>query len=90
MSKPDLKLVTLRTHPRVKAARAECLAMLKDMERRVRAGDIESIGAVMVTRDGRVLHQRTEVTRHAAMLGGITLLERDVLAAVDDVEAAEG
>jgi formate dehydrogenase assembly factor FdhD len=89
MSKPDLKLVTLRNHPRATAAKAECLAMLKDMGRRVRAGEIESIAAVMVTRDGRVLHQRTDVTRHAAMLGGITLLERDVLAAVDDVDAAE-
>ncbi len=84
-----LKPVPLHKHPRVTAARTECLAMLKDMERRVRAGDIESIAAVMVTRDGRVLHQRTDVARHAAMLGGITLLERDVLMAVDDVEAAE-
>ena len=84
-----LKPVPLHKHPRVVAARAECLVMLKDKMRRVRAGEIESIAAVMVTRDGRVLHQRTDVARHAAMLGGITLLERDVLKAVDDVEVAD-
>jgi hypothetical protein len=84
-----LKPVPLHKHPRVQAAKLDCLAMLKDMERRVRAGEIESIAAVMVTRDGRALHQRTEVHRIDAVLGGITRLEHAIIAAAEDVDAAD-
>lgn len=63
--------------------------MLEDMERRVRAVDIESIAAVMVTRDGRALLQRTEIPRPDAMLGGIVRLQRDVLEAAEEVEVPD-
>lgn len=89
VSKTDLKLVPLREHPRMTAARRDCLAVLEDIERRVRAGEVESLAAVMVTRDGRALIMRTDVDRVDAMLGGTVRLQRDVLAAADDIDAPD-
>lgn len=89
MNSTELKIVSLRRHPQAEAARLDCLAMLKDIERRVLAGEVESILAVMVTRDGRALHQRTEVNRIDAALGGIVRLQHGLVAAAEDVDAAD-
>lgn len=79
----------LHRHPRVTAAKDECLNLLKDLTRRVRAGEIESLAVVMVTRDGRALLQRTDIDRLDAMLGCLVRMQRDVLNAVDEVDVPE-
>lgn len=89
MSTTELKIVPLPIAPRAAEAKQDCLAMLRDMERRVLAGEVESILAVMVTRDGRALHQRTEVSRIDAALGGIDRLHHALLTAAEDVDAPE-
>jgi hypothetical protein len=82
-----LKPVPLHRHPRVLEAKRACLEVLKDVERRVRAGEIESIAVVMIARDGRAIHQRTEVSRVDTMLGGITRLEHELINASPEVDA---
>lgn len=89
VSTTELKIVPMRKRPQAEAARLDCLAMLRDIERRVLAGEVESILAVMVTRDGRALHQRTEVSRIDAALGGIVRLQHGLIAAAEDVDAPE-
>lgn len=83
----ELKIIPLPIAPRAAEAKQDCLAMLKDMERRVLAGEVESILAVMVTRDGKALHQRTEVSRIDAALGGIVRLQHGLITAAEDVDA---
>jgi hypothetical protein len=89
MSMTDLKLVPLHRHPRATAAKRECLTLLEDLTRRVKAGEIESLAVVMVTRDGRALLQRTDIDRLDAMLGGLVRMQRDVLNALDEVDVPE-
>ena len=84
-----LKPVPLHKHPRVVAAKRECLDVLKDVERRVRAGEIESLGIIMVTRDGRSLIERTDVARLDPMVSGTVRLQRDVLDLFKETDAAD-
>lgn len=84
-----MKVVKLDRHPLAQEKRRACIDELQEAIRRVRAGDVEAVGIVMVTRNGEAIYQRTAVNKGSAMIGGLARLQHDILTASVEVVKAE-